>query len=209
MAVAPKIPGAIADDDDDTTWALSTARSLWQQGERRDAVEWLRRAIRQCAETGRDARAVELARIASDIAKMLDTAPRGLPAASRPVAMPLQRPRVVAESARVPKSSFAPPAPDVPPAAPVPADLAVAETVASVPWAEPTPAPSVSRAEPIVQTPVDAVCHAVRVFVLAGIGGATLRLARPGEAAPVGAFEAMLVSLSPEVPLLTSLQPAP
>lgn len=47
-------------DKDTVAWALRTARSLHESGDHRHALEWLRRAARNAADAGFDARAGEL-----------------------------------------------------------------------------------------------------------------------------------------------------
>ena len=44
-------------DSSDTRWALETARTLWGQSERREALQWVRRAAESAAEAGQDDRA--------------------------------------------------------------------------------------------------------------------------------------------------------
>ena len=65
-------------DSSDTKWALETARTLWSQNERRDALQWVRRAAESAAEAGQDDRALALAKMGAELRNSLDI-PRTLP----------------------------------------------------------------------------------------------------------------------------------
>lgn len=71
-------PVAEPDDGDDVRWALETANAVWSQGDRRAALSWIRRAAEAAAETGADARALQLARSAAELRSALEI-PRTLP----------------------------------------------------------------------------------------------------------------------------------
>lgn len=63
-----EIPPAKDSDAEDVVWGLQTAASLWSRGERTDAVAWLRRAAQAASDAEDDMRAIELARIAAELA---------------------------------------------------------------------------------------------------------------------------------------------
>lgn len=73
------IPPPSPSDPDDVVWALQTAATQWERGDRRDAAAWLQRAARAAAAAGDDDRAFALGR---DAAELLDTI--GPPAAQAP-----------------------------------------------------------------------------------------------------------------------------
>ena len=72
------IPAVETTDSSDTRWALETARTLWNQGERRDALQWVRRAAEAAAESGEDDRALILAKQGAELRAALEI-PRTLP----------------------------------------------------------------------------------------------------------------------------------
>jgi hypothetical protein len=55
------------DDPEDVAWALTTGSALWKQGEHRDALVWLRRALDAAADAERWARASELEAAATEL----------------------------------------------------------------------------------------------------------------------------------------------
>lgn len=59
-----EIPQPTDTDHEDVHWALSTATSLHAQGDRSEALRWLRRAISAAVEQNDDSRAAELGRSA-------------------------------------------------------------------------------------------------------------------------------------------------
>jgi hypothetical protein len=54
------IPPARASDNEEVSWALETAESLWKRDARVDAIVWLRRAAQEADQSGDKARASEL-----------------------------------------------------------------------------------------------------------------------------------------------------
>jgi hypothetical protein len=72
VAVKSKIPEPIAQDSEDVSWALSTAQSLASSGDGEEALKWLRRAANNAADAEQDERAVELFKVAADIASEID-----------------------------------------------------------------------------------------------------------------------------------------
>jgi hypothetical protein len=90
------IPSVDPTDSSDTRWALETARTLWGQGERREALQWVRRAAEAAAESGADDRALSLAKLGAELRGALEI-PRTLPPPppSQPApetAIPLSKP---------------------------------------------------------------------------------------------------------------------
>jgi hypothetical protein len=99
------------DDAEDVAWGLTTGAALWRQGERYDAIVWLKRAVEAATDAGASIRADELNRAATDLIASL--------------AMPPQVPKAAAVKAPAPKPpsprGTAPSAPSVTrPGAPVP-----------------------------------------------------------------------------------------
>lgn len=78
MTVASPMPSIESTDSGDTRWALQTAMTLWAQGERREALQWVRRAAEAAAEGGQDDRALVLAKAGAELRAHLEI-PRTLP----------------------------------------------------------------------------------------------------------------------------------
>jgi hypothetical protein len=72
------LPSPETSDAQDVRWALETARTLWGQGERREALQWVRRAAEAAAEAGADDRALSLAKMGAELRGVLEI-PRTLP----------------------------------------------------------------------------------------------------------------------------------
>ncbi|HVU04913.1 MAG TPA: hypothetical protein VHE30_24350 [Polyangiaceae bacterium] len=89
MSESALLPKAEDADSEDTRWALETARTLWNQGERREALQWVRRAAESAAEAGQDDRALTLAKMGAELRGALDI-PRTLP--PPPIAVPKEAP---------------------------------------------------------------------------------------------------------------------
>ncbi|HMI85010.1 MAG TPA: N-acetylneuraminate synthase family protein, partial [Polyangiaceae bacterium] len=51
----PAFPSPDDDDAEDVAWGLTTGAALWKQGERYDAIVWLKRAVDAAAQAGADA----------------------------------------------------------------------------------------------------------------------------------------------------------
>ena len=99
MSERSLLPAAETTDAQDVRWALETAQSLWNQGERREALQWVRRAAEAAAESGADDRALSLAKMGAELRGVLDI-PRTLPP-PRPVEVtPSQDPTARLESER-------------------------------------------------------------------------------------------------------------
>jgi hypothetical protein len=74
------IPEPLPDDPDAVTTALETAAIFGTQGDKREAVRWLRRAAELAGDEGNDLRALTLARVAADLTNEIggdSTAPAG------------------------------------------------------------------------------------------------------------------------------------
>lgn len=78
MTERAPLPSPEPADAKDVRWALETAQSLWTQGERREALQWVRRAAEAAAESGADDRALLLAKMGAELRGVLDI-PRTLP----------------------------------------------------------------------------------------------------------------------------------
>jgi hypothetical protein len=78
MTPLTHVPSIEPTDSSDTRWALETARTLWGQGERREALQWVRRAAEAAAEGGEDDRALQLAKMGAELRSTLEI-PRTLP----------------------------------------------------------------------------------------------------------------------------------
>lgn len=81
----PGIPKPLPSDHEDVSWALSTSRTMWARGEHREAIKWLRRSAEAAADqegdAQGDARALELAKAAADLAALIAN---GSPTESNP-----------------------------------------------------------------------------------------------------------------------------
>ncbi len=84
-----KPPEAIPEDGDDVRWALETANAVWSQGDQRAALSWIRRAAEAAAESGADARALQLARAGAELRSEVDI-PRTLPPPPKVPASPIK-----------------------------------------------------------------------------------------------------------------------
>jgi hypothetical protein len=185
---------------------LSTAAILWSSGATQDAVEWVRRAVEQCAELDYDARALELAKAAADLAVASEyqttNAVSGVPAP--PQASP------VLPSLR---SAQPPTIPPLPPPLPPRTQGLGPRTSANVASAAP-PVPR-SNVSPLHRSASGASLppplpagtasvpggsqfwSAARGFVRRDGRGLVLQLAQDGEASPEGWLEVIIVPLSP------------
>jgi hypothetical protein len=88
MADKPPPFASKPDDPKDVSWGLKTAEACWRRGERAEALKWLRRAVEAASEAEVDERALELAKIAADLATQMAAAPVPTAAASGPVLTP-------------------------------------------------------------------------------------------------------------------------
>jgi hypothetical protein len=67
-----EIPPVKPTDPEDVVWGLQTADTLWQRGERIDALVWLRRAAQAAGDGNDDDRALELARYAAELTELMN-----------------------------------------------------------------------------------------------------------------------------------------
>jgi len=159
----PQVPEARPDDAEDVSWSLSTAEAMWARGDHLEGIKWVRKAAEAASEVENDARALELAKAASDLATLVarrsrasidgptlaGSPPQGMyaprPASAPPVSALPSRPR-----------SHAPPAPPAP-----------ARAASSAPPPHPPPLPRSSPPGP-----------------LASMAGQPRRPSLPGGAAP-------------------------
>src|SRR6266536_3606630 len=79
-------PPAYETDPEDVAWGLTTGAALWKQGERYDAIVWLKRAVDAATEAGAAARADELNRAATDLIASLSAPSAAAPLAPAPAA---------------------------------------------------------------------------------------------------------------------------
>ncbi|MFS8071492.1 MAG: hypothetical protein ACMG6S_34410, partial [Byssovorax sp.] len=73
MEALSPIPNPLPNDDEDVSWALSTAGALWGRGERAEALKWLRRAAEQASDVNDDVRALALFKAAADVSSQVST----------------------------------------------------------------------------------------------------------------------------------------
>jgi len=80
-------PVPLENDAEDVVIALKSARSLWESADYTEASRWLRKAAAAAQEAGDDPRALELAKLASDVESAPAASPRAAPA-DAPLAAP-------------------------------------------------------------------------------------------------------------------------
>lgn len=78
------IPPSSDRDTDDVQCSLTVAKSLWTQGEKKEALKWLRRAAEQASDAEDDIRSLELYKMAADVATLVSKrfVPAAVPSAS-------------------------------------------------------------------------------------------------------------------------------
>src|SRR5215471_12083066 len=64
-------PAPLDDDSEDVSWGLTTGAALWKQGDRHDALIWLKRAVVAATEAGQSRRADQLNRAATRLIAVL------------------------------------------------------------------------------------------------------------------------------------------
>jgi hypothetical protein len=117
MEAQSPIPNPLPNDDEDVSWALSTAGALWGRGERAEALKWLRRAAEQASDVNDDVRSLELAKAAADVSGLVSTTtPPPPPSTSVPPPSTAVTPPPVASTP--PPSTVAAPPPQVASGAP-------------------------------------------------------------------------------------------
>lgn len=175
--------------------ALETARALWAKGQGLESVRWIQRAAENAESSGDDLRAVSLARAAADL--------------RAEVSMSSEPPGPINEAAALtPYDDFTEQTiVDSPATAMARQSLQSGVQIAEVPPAPPKSpvvlVPSPTPAAPVVTRP--SPHQAVRVAVLNGNHTGrqlTVLVLNEGEAAPLGASEALLVALDPQHKLL-------
>jgi hypothetical protein len=95
MAPPTVIPPPQADDDEEVSWALTTATALWGNGEHAEGLRWLRRAAEAAADLGADDRALALFKAAADASEFLSVSasmppPAGGEKAEKPADAPIE-----------------------------------------------------------------------------------------------------------------------
>ncbi|HEX8792349.1 MAG TPA: hypothetical protein VF765_15450 [Polyangiaceae bacterium] len=161
--------------------ALEVARSLWDCGEHRQAVVWVRRAAEAAGDGGDASRLATLARAAVDLGAPATSPPPSSRSAPPPLPKSTVPPRL--PSRALPKPRLMP----VPPPAPAPAPVVAA------PAAAPAPSPAPLKSFERTPTPIEV---RRRVSVKVSVRDPDLIVVRPladGENAPAGTREAFLV----------------
>src|SRR5205823_12585002 len=87
-AMQTAFPSPEDDDVEDVAWGLTTGGALWRQGERYDAIVWLKRAVEAANEAGAATRADQLNRAATDLIALLAAPPQVVPRGPGPVSRP-------------------------------------------------------------------------------------------------------------------------
>jgi len=67
----PEVPEAKPDDPEDVSWALSTAEAMWARGDHLEGIKWVRKAAEAASDAEQDARHLELAKAASELASLI------------------------------------------------------------------------------------------------------------------------------------------
>src|SRR5262245_48016369 len=142
MADRAPIPPPVDDDPEDVFWALSTATTLYNRGERSEALKWLRRAAEQASDSGADTRALALMKAAADLTATFSTPPPA-PSAAPPqrVSTPPPLPKKAAPAPPAPPPPAAAPAARPPPVPPRPPSIPAPPPVPARPPSVPAPAP--------------------------------------------------------------------
>ena len=178
MTSAPSIPPPQPADPGEVTEALDVASKLWKDGNRDDAVRWVRRAAQAAEEAGDSVRMTALARASADLEESL-------------TAIPLVRPSGPPPLPARPGSSLPP--------APTSLNHAKAKTT-------PPPLPSQpKRTTPPTTTPPEKRSR-FRVSIKASVLDPTLLVVRrleDGKALPAGTSEGWLETQEP-----TNVEPA-
>ena len=175
----PAFPSPDDSDAEDVAWGLTTGAALWKQGERYDAIVWLKRAVDAASQAGAARRADELNRAATELlASLSGTASkprssgppplvaREAPGASPPLPParppPLKAPPPV--KTRAPGATLPPPGaplPPPPPRAPMSGSRREARPIPPLPDGPPerSPFPSRPRSSPLPDRPSESGQH--------------------------------------------------
>jgi hypothetical protein len=138
------IPQAQTDDNEDISWALSTAEAMWSRGDLIDAIKWVRRAAEAAGDAEQDERALELAKAAAELQNQVGGV------RDQPGSEPAPPPPLPAAVTAAHSAVTAPPpdgASEPPPAArasPVPPAAAITASPPRVAPSVPPPAPGAS-----------------------------------------------------------------
>jgi hypothetical protein len=203
------VPAAEADDPVAVVDALEVAGTLWEKGERADAIRWVRRAAEAAADAGNTARLAALARSAADLCAVDRVSAADLeewlvPAQADPPPEPRppspsvpapRRPTALPAVPTKPRQSVPPPVPSRPPRAPSKAPPLPPPVVPSPPLEPVSAARSLERSRT-----AESGQAGLRVSVRASVrepGLFVVRLLAEGEAPPAGTREGVLVM--PEV----------
>jgi hypothetical protein len=141
----PQVPEPKPEDAEDVSWALSTAEAMWARGDHSEGVKWVRRAAEAAADAEHDARSLELAKAAADLAGMLTK--RGQTRASIHLDDGELAEDVAPPPPPPPRTSARPAPPKPGPAAPKPAASSVTKQVVT-PSRPPAPLPSRTSSPP-------------------------------------------------------------
>ncbi len=93
------IPAPHPDDDEDVSWALSTASALWSRGEVVESLKWLRRAAEAASDANRDQRSLDLFKVAAEVTTLAGVGRTAAPSPPTPSGAP------------PPRATFPPPSP--------------------------------------------------------------------------------------------------
>jgi hypothetical protein len=197
--MATAFPTPEDDDAEDVAWGLTTGAALWRQGERYDAIVWLKRAVEAANEAGAATRADQLNRAATDLIAALATPPQSAsPSAPNMPAAP-RAPAGKPAPPRAPSPSPMPKAVPVPPKPPPPAKART-----PLPFAAAKPAPqdapiesSAERAEPIASPIAEPVAPPV------------FAPSPDDEPTPIRAPMPSVTTSAPPLEALTHHEPAP
>src|SRR5687767_12662244 len=117
----PAFPSPDASDAEDVAWGLTTGAALWKQGEKYDAIVWLKRAVDAATEAGLAVRADELNRAATELLASLSAPADPTPSGGPPPPPMLRAPNVPSSPVpHVRTSAPAPPPARLPPPKPPP-----------------------------------------------------------------------------------------
>lgn len=188
----------LASDSSDVSDALDVALSLWENGKRVDAIEWVKRAT-EAARKIDASRTASLARAVEEMERAVATPPPA-PPAPVPPPVPQARPRSVPPPVPPPRALSKPPPPPAtsmsrppPPVAPAPTPRVEVRPAVKAP---PPPAPASTKID-LTQSGDHTlrVRASVRVSVRTSVRDENLFVVRPladGAQVPPGTREALL-----------------
>jgi hypothetical protein len=103
------IPSPQPGDSEDLELALETAQRMYSTGDSTEALKWLRRAASAAEQAGDDLRQLQLARLAADLAAVVNAGPLGV--ATAPSVPPAAKPAGTPSPLPQPPTRQPPPAP--------------------------------------------------------------------------------------------------